>query len=105
MQAVAAEEPQQVARHQVGDLRITVEHLGNQVLAEVLGADRVAWQLGQQFVEAFEEQAVVVLRNLLGFAQGAENGAQVLEQGEMMVEIGVGHGGPPGVKLKRQRSI
>jgi hypothetical protein len=34
---------------------------------------------------------VAVIENLLGFAQGDQNGAQVGEQGEVMVEVGVGH--------------
>ncbi|MCY1416055.1 hypothetical protein D9M71_315560 [compost metagenome] len=77
----------------MGDLRVAVDDLANQVLAQVLGADRVLRQFHQQLVEAFEEQAVVLFRHLLGLTQGAEDGAQVLEQGEVMVEIGVGHGG------------
>ncbi len=79
VQAIAAEEPQQVARYQVGDLRIAVEDLGNQVLAEVLGAFRVARQFVHQFVETLEEQPVVFFRHLFGLAQGAEDVAQVLE--------------------------
>lgn len=96
VQAIAAEEPQQVARYQVGDLRIAVEDLGNQVLAEVLGAFRVARQFVHQFVETLEEQPVVFFRHLFGLAQGAEDVAQVLEQGEVVLEVGVGHDGSSG---------
>mgnify|MGYP002128422665 CR=1 FL=1 len=68
VQAVATEEPQQVARHQVGDLRVAVEHLADQVLAQVQAAFRVARQVAEQLVETFEEQGVGVVGNLFGFA-------------------------------------
>ena len=35
---------------------------------------------------------VAVIENLLGFAQGDQDGAQVLQQSEVMVDVGVGHG-------------
>ncbi|MNR39992.1 hypothetical protein D3C85_1582450 [compost metagenome] len=95
VQAVAAEEPQQVARHQVGDLRVAVEDLADQVLAKVQAAFRVARQFAHQLVEAFDEEGVVLFRHLLGLAQGDQDAAQMGEQGEVVVEVGIGHGGFP----------
>jgi hypothetical protein len=35
---------------------------------------------------------MAVIEDLLGFTQGDQNGAQVLEQGEVVVDVNVGHG-------------
>ncbi|MNT67417.1 hypothetical protein D3C72_2055550 [compost metagenome] len=92
VQAVAAEEPQQVARDQVSDLRVAVEHLDDQFLALGHGVFGLARQLGQQLVEALEKQRVVLFRHLFSVAQGGQDGAQMDEQGKVMVDVGGGHG-------------
>ncbi|MCY1292915.1 hypothetical protein D9M69_432370 [compost metagenome] len=79
----------------MGDLRVAVEDLADQVLAEVEIAFRVVGQFAQQFVEALEEQRVGVVCHLFGFAQGDQDAAQMVEQGEVVVEVGSGHGGDP----------
>lgn len=54
MQAVTGKKPQQVARHQVGDLRVALDDLTQDVLAQVLAFYRVLRQLLDQFVEALQ---------------------------------------------------
>ncbi|MNN81211.1 hypothetical protein D3C81_1980150 [compost metagenome] len=76
----------------MGDLRVAVDDLPHQFLAQVHGLFRLARQVGQQFVEALEKQCVVFLRHLFCLAQGGEDGAQVGEQGEVMFDVGSGHG-------------
>lgn len=44
VQAIASEEPQQVTRHQMSDLRVTLDHLTHQVLAQVLALKRILRQ-------------------------------------------------------------
>ncbi|MNZ54642.1 hypothetical protein D3C78_725480 [compost metagenome] len=101
MQAVAAKEPQQVAWHQVRDLRIALDDLAHQVLAKI-GAFRVDGQLQHQIVEALQKQRVAFFRHLLGFAQGNQDGAQVGEQGEMVFQAIGSHAGSP-LEQKRAR--
>src|SRR5690606_24677761 len=97
------EEPQQVAGHQVGDLRVAVEDLADQVLAQ--GAIfRHVGQGFQQLVEALEEQCVAVVGNLLGLAEGDQNAAQLGEQGQVVFEIGSGHGNPVSVGAREYTS-
>ncbi|MNF82153.1 hypothetical protein D3C85_1042790 [compost metagenome] len=92
MQAVAGEEPQQVARYQVGNLWVARDDLAQDVLAQVLAFDRVHRQLLAKFVEALQKQLMAFFRHLLGFTQGDQDAAQMVEQDEVVVEMGVGHG-------------
>jgi hypothetical protein len=75
----------------MGDLRVAVEDLAEQILPQVLAGNRVTRQFSEQFVVAFEEQGVAVVEHLFGFAQGDKDAAQVVEQGEVVVEV-AGHG-------------
>ena len=74
VQAIAAEEPEQVTRYQMGDLRVAMEDLADQVLAHVPFFRHVL-QIHDQFIEAFEKQRVAFLRDLLGFAHGKQDAA------------------------------
>ncbi|MNG00852.1 hypothetical protein D3C84_838050 [compost metagenome] len=94
MQAVTAEEPQQIPRDQVGDLRVALNDLAHQVLTQV-GALRINRQLQHQVVEALQEQRVAFFRHLLGLTQGNQNGAQVGKQGEMVFQAIGSHAGSP----------
>lgn len=95
MQAIPTKEPQQITRYQMGDLGIALDHLADQVLAQVLALQRVLRQQGEQLVEALEEQGVAFLRDLFGFTQRGQDGAQVVEQLQVVFQVGVGHGGGP----------
>ncbi|MNJ70669.1 hypothetical protein D3C77_671450 [compost metagenome] len=53
-----------------------MEDLADQVLAQVAFFRHVL-QVHDQFIEAFEEQRVAVLRNLLGFAHREQDAAQM----------------------------
>src|SRR5471032_772687 len=90
MQAVAGEVPQQVARDQVGNLRVTGDDLAQDVLAQVLAFDRVDRQQCTQFVEALQEQGMAFFGNLFGLTHGDQDAAQVVKQDEM-VGNDIGH--------------
>ena len=66
MQAITGEEPQQVARYQMGDLWVALNDLADQVLAQVLALQGILRQQGEQLVEALEKQRVAFLRDLFG---------------------------------------
>ncbi len=102
VQAIAAKEPQQVARYPVGDLRIAAEDLAEQILAEIGVLFGRLGQSGDQFIEAVEEQCVVLRGHLLGCADVGQDRTQLGEEGDVMGEIGSGHGC---LLKKRLRSI
>ncbi|MNW02774.1 hypothetical protein D3C71_1986110 [compost metagenome] len=72
-------------------MRVALEDLADQILAKIEAGFRIVRQIGEQFVVAFQVHGVAVIEDLLGFAQGDQNGAQMGEQGEVMIEVGVGH--------------
>jgi phage shock protein A len=80
----------------VGDLRIAVEDLANQVLAYVALFRQVV-QVHDQLVEAFEEQCVALFRDLFGLAHGEQNAAQMGQQGQVVIVVWIGHGSPVSV--------
>ncbi|MNS28590.1 hypothetical protein D3C72_605720 [compost metagenome] len=79
VQAVTGEVPQQVARDQVGDLRVAGDHLAQNFLAQVLAFDRIDRQQCKQFVEALQEQGMAFVGNLFGLTYGDQDAAQVVE--------------------------
>ena len=93
VQAVAAEEPEQVARNQVGDLWVAVEDLADQVLTHV-ALFRYVLQVHDQLVEALEEQRVAFFRDLFGFAHGKQDAAQMGQQSQVVIVVWIGHGAP-----------
>lgn len=93
VQAVTAEEPEQVARDEVGDLRVAMEDLADQVLAHVT-LFRHVLQVHDQFVEALEEQRVAFFRDLFGFAHGKQDAAQMGQQSQVVIVVWIGHGAP-----------
>ncbi|MNJ45955.1 hypothetical protein D3C77_410730 [compost metagenome] len=49
------------------------------------------WQQVQQFVEAFKEQRMAFFWYLLGLGQSHQDGAQVLQQLQVILQVGGGH--------------
>src|SRR5690606_732331 len=80
-----------------------MENLGDQVLAEVKRGGGIL-QAADQLIEALEKQRMAFIGDLLGFAKGDQDAAQVGEQLEMMVEVGAGHGIPVSQKRARDYS-
>ncbi|MNE87436.1 hypothetical protein D3C80_1846390 [compost metagenome] len=79
-----------------------MDHLAQQVLAQVLAFDRIDRQRGAQFVEALQKQRVAFFRNLLGFTDSDQNTAQEVELDESLVEH---NGSPLELKQNGRRSI
>ncbi|MNH22979.1 hypothetical protein D3C79_828560 [compost metagenome] len=47
--------------------------------------------MGKQLVEAFQEQHVAFFGNLLAFSERHQNGTQVVQQLQVVCQVGLGH--------------